>query len=913
MVARLLIGLIAVLAVLAGVLMMLEDGPPPGAPPVVKTDPRAETAEPGVLPEARDAHGQSSESTALLVEELSLEDDGPAAAGLLDAHGSIRGRVVDASDVPLSGIPLLLTVVHDHWVDGLDDGPLVLASTHSGVDGSFDLAARPGARHLLIAGGRRFGCVRLGDVASGDHLLVRMSGVRQLEGLVVEQGSGVPVPGAHIVTITDVETLMSVADENGLFLVTPLARDSASVVAWAPGHDVAYLPDVMVGWEPVRLELPPGRVVEGRVLDRDSDQGIAGAEVRLSLSIEETLTGERREQTGPEIVSSETAWTDDEGRFFFEGAPSTGFLLEFSADGYIPQQETRYEQRELADDEVVLAGLRSLVEMSGQVLLDTQPASGATVAIRDDGEALMFTTTDAGGLFQFGLESWDGKGRLYAEAVDADGRSARRRIKKSHRDEAILLELSEPVTVSVRVTSGGEVVPDAQVRAYGDSSVDQGSLGRTDREGLAVLTHRMPSPDDFMLRIQARHLGRQSLPVELDLSQWAPEELVELDLSAGHALTGLVTDPYGMPVEGALVWDRRAAFGHTDATGRFRLEPVALGDRCSVRVTAEGYRSGRQTVPELTGDTELFLTLEPIVSWEGRVVDSASGLPVPNFIGRLQREVVKRDGPSFGNTNHRLELLPEPGSFRVSLPEAGRFQLRIFATGYIAAMTAPIDFDGTLPPPPAEVVLRQAALLHVSVTDADGRAVPGLRLKIVDHDLFKDPKTRARAGRSGQSERTDEHGQADFNLGEGGSFRIALGAENWLEEGRLVVSPGPPVQGIYRLGATGDVALRVRDDQGDLVHRMRISLRAKGKAAAFDVSRTRRPRGDDEELHFDVLPPGSYSLTVSAKGFLSYRGSVTVVGRRATHEQVTLQAVGSSTKLTKKQVKDLRKLGGSIR
>ncbi len=905
---RLLLCVFALLALLGLTVFLLESE----ASPVGEAAPRPS---PGRVAEPDVGGGSALEGLLEQVskpEQLSAaQEPGPTEGEIapnlaIPADGWVTGKVVDPSGTALVGVPVLLYVVNDPWQDELEDGELSVKTggARTGPDGGFRMPARSGCRHALLAGGLEWARVRVDHVAASDELLVSLQDPRWVEGVVQTEEGGELLEEARVLVLGDAESVAGVTDADGAFHLSPLPFESVTVAAWAPGHGVAIATEVLPGWEPLELTLPAGTDITGQVLERENKQPLAGAEVRFRMDVEARALGS--ESAGPselesrsETVFEQSVVTDEEGRFLLEAMPTSGFVLEVAAEGYVPRRMAHYENRPLADEEEVVVYLQPLEQVFGHVAIgiDEQRVEAAALQLLAGGEVLARATADASGAFAFTLEDWDGQAALRVAATNDDGWRGLARVRSRKSDEAVIVRLAEPVPLELVVTSDGELLVGAQVAVQSGTGPDERSLVTTGAGGRASLVHARSSPDVDRLFVQARYGGEQSLPVEVDLADGLPTEAVTLDIQTGVWLEGRVQDPFGVPIPGASVWERRSMAVHSDAEGRFRLGPFEEGAKARVEAVAKGYRQQREVVPQLSDWVgEMVITLEPIVSWEGTVLDSATGLPVEDFLARLEQERETKKGLEFKEIQAQVERAPDaPGAFSAELPGTGRYRIKVMSLDYVETRSAAVQFDGASAPPAVQVYISPAAVLRVTVTDTAGTPIPGFSVRVVEElPADSSAKQRKKLRRKGPSRRTDSKGFAGFNLGEGGVYRLASGNSGWLEEQPLSVRPGPAIERSYRLPATGDLVLEITDEYGDPVKRPRVTVRTIGSDRVYEVLRRSSPRGTPEQVVFDVLPPGEYSLSVRAKGYDSYKGTSFVISSRVQREGVVLLPAGTS-------------------
>ncbi|HWN40959.1 MAG TPA: carboxypeptidase-like regulatory domain-containing protein, partial [Thermoanaerobaculia bacterium] len=225
---------------------------------------------------------------------------------------------------------------------------------------------------------------------------------------------------------------------------------------------------------------------------------------------------------------------------------------------------------------------------------------------------------------------------MYRVMVQAPGFVPRERRLTPLLEEMDLppVELEKDVRVEVRVNGAdGRPVQGARVRigdppGSGSWEMDDGEWqaparsGLTDAQGKLVLA-REPS-EGLLVRA-----GAPGLPfVE---KRDARTSTVSLALPAGSARDLRVLDAAGKPVPGALVrlGEARWAAGRTGADG---ILPVPLAGKLKLQVlaVAEDGRSATLYLepkkPEETGPRDL--RLPPVETLSGRVVSTASGLPV---------------------------------------------------------------------------------------------------------------------------------------------------------------------------------------------------------------------------------------------------------------------------------------------
>lgn len=895
---RLVLIAAAVLAVLGGAFWLLQDDDAGAAEPSLA--PLGESLAVTPAMDLGSADAGASDGPAVItplaaVEHRDLLAVEPASSGLL-ADARVAGLLLDERGQPVAGEQVDLFVQSDAWEPGAqwpapDDEPgsTPLSRARSDGDGRFSLAARPGARHVLRAGGRRHPRTTVHDVHAGDELSIDLQAPRTLVGQVFEAETGAVVAGAWVSARGEHAHQLTRADDEGVFAITPLPAEALTVVAWSPGHELAVLKEQVPGFDEPVLELPPGRELVGRVIDRVTEEPVVGAQVRYVLDTDVRLQSVADPlQTALEVYEL-TAETDELGSYRIDDAISWGFRVEIEAEGYVPESVDRHRLKPLKPGHELVTRLRPRLPVVIDVQAEGAPVAGARTWVRETaGAVLADGFSDEDGLVELELEAWEGRERLWVRGTDDQGRSGRAFVGKDVH-LPVSLELFPTYELQVRAVREGEVVPGAQVAVLGQHGMVW--TAGTGADGVASFVITMSSAME-VLRIQARHGGRQSLEntylLALDgqtpqlrdtLDATVYEGPVDLELDAGAYLRGQVVDTWGQPVAGA----RIASHGHTDAEGRFELGPLREVDQ-RMAVFAEGHRKG--LIEATPPDDEVLVVLEPVITWEGRVLDASSGLPAERFEGLLEREVQSDEGFAWKPIKSKVERGVVPGEWTVALPEAGRYRVRLLVPDHLPAFSDVVDFDGINAPPFADVVSSPAAVLVVLLLDTTGMPVPGVDLQLAAWARASQfDRPTGRATRGAVRRRTDTAGRARFDLGQGGSYRLANKAE-WIGPGRLDVLPGPAREQIVRIPATGSLIVRVLDDTG-APQAAKVTAKSVGKPA-YQVRRVVRtdPKAAPEGAPIERLPPGTYELSVSLRDHHAPAEQVLVIAARTSHVDV---------------------------
>jgi len=245
---------------------------------------------------------------------------------------------------------------------------------------------------------------------------------------------------------------------------------------------------------------------------------------------------------------------------------------------------------------------------------------------------------------------------------------------------------------------------------------------------------------------------------------------VEFVLAAGEAVTGIVVDPAGRPVPGALVAAGPTVaelgegivlsvgghFGEetavlpvatSDAAGAFSLAGIPPG-RFSIHASHDRY-SPSHPLNLMQGQEGITLELRPNTVVEGRVVDE-SGAPVAGASVRSMSGMLFGDGPRRGGEAET----DESGAFRLEGLSPGQIHLIARAEDRpLRGTPEPVTVGEGETVSGIEIVLARAARITGVIVDPAGTPLAGATIRLRDH--------AGDGGRGGRSSATS---------GEDGSF-----------------------------------------------------------------------------------------------------------------------------------------------
>ncbi len=462
---------------------------------------------------------------------------------------------------------------------------------------------------------------------------------------------------------------------------------------------------------------PASWVLRGRAT-RDRGVPFAGAQIDL-----EVVAG----YDGPgDALQHETLHAAEDGSFSLALPPPEGAVrvrARGQMPGFIGFRSERLVLRGAPAPSDLLVSFYTLdLVLAGRVL-DTQgaPIRGAHVS----GAGRAEVETDVEGRFEVAgstllkrtqLEAW---AEGYEEARTALGAEAPGRI------ENIELRLAPCAVLHGRVVDeGGHGIADARVRCFplGHAETRSGSDGRFTLTGLPTRA--------TWISIGAEREGYATGRVELRDAKLPAEEL-QLTLSRGLELTGVVLGEGGTPLPGAEVfsgpsrYDIDAVFGIAGDEGRFRLADVPRSAR-EVHAEHAGYAPAQCALEPTSGANPPPLRLElarGLVA-SGTVVDQ-EGAPLAR-IG-----IAVRRGPEYVEGLHANT--DDAGRFTLrGIPDLHDLELELYQTGF-ARKSVPLD-TGHLED--LRVVLARAAGFAGRVVDAaTGAPVTAFRVRFVRGEL----------------------------------------------------------------------------------------------------------------------------------------------------------------------------------
>jgi protocatechuate 3,4-dioxygenase beta subunit len=781
--------------------------------------------------------GSADASDPILREPLAQSAE-PAPSPASEAQppqGIVTGHVVDQTNRPLAGATVELRAKST-------------LSARSGAAGEFSFAVAFGVRYTLVAQADQYVPFSVGGIGAGDDVACVLDRGRSVRGQVTSAELETPIAGALVVALSGPSPASTKSAADGTFQLDALG-DDAVIGAIAEGYEPA-MSAVPMGDEPLALALVPGTHLAGRVIDRATDEPLAGATVTYRLEAARPGSHDASAAQGVELVRT----TDASGGFAFEQAGLNGARLVASAAGHDPVTREKIA----ADDaDAVELRLSPQSPVRGTVMdAGHAPIAGATVEVTGPSSGPRASTGD------------DGRFTL-------DGVLPGSILRTSHPRYAPTLTETGPSELAIVLGSGatlsGTVLGPDSAPFAGASVVlaprthPELITGETlwlTSEADGRFTFAALPAGDYRLTVRAGDLA--ALPNPIQLAEGDQREIT-VDLHASLTITGYVQDTLGRPVAAALVTTRfqsdnpqrpelRGLLGQrasTDELGAFTVRGLLPDTLVDLEATRPGYAPGRvRKVPPGASDVLVRLTTLGMIT--GRVRDAMSNRPVEVFDITLAGEDRNQQTRHFSTSD---------GSFLVTGLKPGRYQVRARAEDYRGAAAATCELAEHLPARDVDFLLVPGGVIRGVVEDT--RGVPVRRLPV---QLRRKPTPRDRAPRP-QVVFTGADGSFRFTELKNGSWELWVGHAKHplVEMESLELVEGQAIVRHYTVSTLGRLEILVRDELGAPATGASVSLAWRDDAArgGAPVEVAKETIGKEGRAMLDNILPGDYQLTVT--------------------------------------------------
>lgn len=864
----------------------------------------------------------------------------------------VRGTVKDLEGRPVPEAKIVLLPGLPPALRDLIAGSSYSASAESGRDGRFEIPLPEEGVFRLEVTKDTFADAGINVVLPGDDLTVVLEPGRSLEGEVRDAVSGELIPGVAVRARHFHQTFQADSAGGGTFSFSDLPEGIYSLEAFHEKYDVERLEGIVVSdasGSPITLELQPGTPVKGRVSALATREPVADAGVAHTILF--------RGEKGREEMIRQEAVTDADGLFFFESYSRRGSRLEVIAPGYSPgAPEPFVPPEEGKDREIEIeVFLKKECGVAGRVLdPDGNPLKGATVrALKTRVRPGLHrrATTDAEGSFR--LSGLDGDAGFALAAFHSSHGTALSGLLVAAQGEVLEgVELRLMRFASIRgVVSGpdgrpfqGARVALDGIRGFMKEEARSAPMVISDEEGRFLFEKLVPGK----YRLAASRNDLRSAASELTLLEGESLDS-PLTLENGLALSGLVVDPSGQPVDDVLVTAaalesdlpsrrskrketpkkrtqqnlskkvrsapdrsppgeldllRRQALtrfrgtGRSDEDGRFFL--AGLREEDDLVLTFRRYGFLTEVVPDISpSQGEIEIILKPEAALQGRVADFSMNRPLE----RYRVEWVRLEP---GETGEPAEIFKKKksrqsrarsvqsldGTFLIEGVEAGEVVLRVSAKGFRSSEPRRLFVSPLYGAPFQSFLLDKGGVVTGKVAAADSSAVEGIPvfLQKVVPDKGKKKQKKNRKAKKQKNETKRIPSQRTDKRG-----RFQFGN---LPEGsyRLLVGDAArplvdPVNVRLRRGDNASKTIILRDLSS-------LEVRVTGKAGSCkaDVKISggpagtmfRRKTGNLGFVAFHNLLPGKYRLLIQARGYKSFSESLRLEKKGRIKKEVAL-------------------------
>ncbi|HEX2834709.1 MAG TPA: carboxypeptidase-like regulatory domain-containing protein [Thermoanaerobaculia bacterium] len=491
---------------------------------------------------------------------------------------------------------------------------------------------------------------------------------------------------------------------NGAFRVEVLPRRAHTLKATRDGFAPATLivPDKLAPFTSrsgLQLVLDEGRSAFGRIIDDETGEPVASAELRLVRATPKSNLPKFLRGVDDSEAEEWRAFANGDGTFRFEHLPTATFELIAHANGFAERTISGITIEHSTDigDVALTKGVTlegTVVDRRGRAI------DGATVAVHPPsvagisgdaalrfaaGEARETRTSNEG---RFTVDSLT-PGATFDVTARAPGfvtRTIARLELPASEPLQIVLETAARVSGRV-VTETGEPVPNATISVRpADAALPAGLSGTTtssDAEGSYELLNLAAGKLALAAAAKGYIAGDTRI---VDVADGQVLDHIDLQLQRGATIEGVVLTAGGTPATSARVslLSKRSmhtmlalevtGFARTDGDGRFRLEGVPLGAQ-SVSADQDGFLRAQRELTIQPGINRLDLRLGEGSAVSGHVTD-AGGRPIAGAAVSLLTA-----GPGIA----REEMSDPGGTFRFAGLETGRYQLTARKDGFSSA------------------------------------------------------------------------------------------------------------------------------------------------------------------------------------------------------------------------------------
>jgi uncharacterized GH25 family protein len=755
-----------------------------------------------------------------------------------------------------------------------------------------------------------------GVASGGDDLAFALVPEAIYSGKVVAGDGNDPVAKAKV-TLASVrgDSFSADSDDQGNFVIRKITPGTfvATVnhreyaTRSEPPREIAQAEKV----EGIVLRLPAGFVATGAVVDSETQEPVAEAQVFFDLKSQ----GKNAVQ-GPGV--RRTGKTGTDGRFEVKGLGEGTYSLSARAKGFLSgsgrQVEISAESEREFSVPIDLGG-----SISGRVIESTgTPVAGATVRPSVNVTSPEEWNQGFGNVFAISVATLaDGSFKLEGllphkaytvsatQKDHAPGASKGIVVERRGSVEGIEITLPPGATIRGRITdaSGSTGIAGASVQAQLERQEEsenrffvqnnQGpSAAASDSEGNYIL--KALAAGSYTVRVQAKdRMSASRTGVEVEEGGTASG--IDLVLGAGETLRGKVVDSDGAPVAGADVQisSNESAQTRTDAEGKFQATGVPKGS-VSVNVSKQGFEQSSAQVK--APGPEVQVTLQRSAKIRGNI-----HAPDQETYKNYQVAAVQKRGSEendWGNWRYS-QRNDATGAFEVSVGE-GTWIIQATMQNFAPGETEPITVKAGDVVDSVVVEMKKGGEIAGTVTDrATGDPIEGAQVSFVNQA----PETQ-RAWRvfGNPGARTDAEGAFTLEGVLDGTYTIVASHANYAQGGAsgIVVTSGRSSPVKVELGAGGGIRGTVIKN-GSPVPNLEIVAFLESPNDGTGVQKQAKT---DAEGRFEILglAPGEYNVMIGGwgrRGALNAQKKATVYEGQVTELEVdqgaTLRLYGRVT------------------
>jgi carboxypeptidase family protein len=773
-------------------------------------------------------------------------------------------RVVDRDGRPLAGVRFL----GDIWRHG-PPGTWWPFETRgvTGVDGR---GALPWSTQMVFPRILLVSPLLLGQSAAAGEgpVTLRASAGRSFQ-IEVRGADDKPMPGA---LVRWKEEILGLTGPSGrLEVAAPTSGNLPLTVETREGWQARIA--VPAGGTPplVTVRPAPPRTLSGRVVEKATGAPVANA----------VVWAEER----PAAVH-----TGPDGGFRLT-APAGTVFLEAGAAGHLPAERKSVAQGSSAP---VILALEPAAKLSG-VVVDAagRPVSRAGLELglqssrpRSSGWGGLYAWSRADGRFQIPGLPFRAGGTIRAQRSGfAEASLAVKTPEPGGPIPPLRIVLGAGLTLSGRtVDEGGRPVAGALVTLGNGAEDFVVQRDQTTSDSAGRFAFRNLSPGKAQLVVRRSGFAARRLPdIEIPAERSALD-LGEIELKAGAAIEGRVTDDRDHPVEGAEVIGA-SPFSpvvidilepgepgqgplqvKTGPDGTFRLTDLEPGRRTDLAVRHPGYVQANVPGVEVPTKGLLRIELKTAHGLAGRVI-GPDGEPVPDASLSWLQET-RTNGGSMSQESS-LGTTDGDGGFRVTGLAPGPIDLRVSAKGYVPRLIEGVQIPPDRDLEGFEIRLARGAFLEVRVLGPEGDPLPDafVRAQAVSPGppSFSDSDHRAWMFNRGFSH-TDEEGTCSVELPGPGSYKVMVSPSTSMSSRvtSVLVEAGPgktPVE--VRLAKGVSVSGRVTSRNGEGIPNAGIQLSPVQEGGATYTAGSL----PDGSFAIADVTPGRYQVHAGAAGY----------------------------------------------